>query len=83
MRTKKVRNPARLFDPSENISVFVQTDTCQTCVRFEMCVNPSVILSVFYVGKSVDVCVDGHVSDMCVLRDVRTSISDSVGIVRR
>ena len=39
-------NPARLFDPSENPSVFVQTDTCLTCVRFGMCVSPSVIPSV-------------------------------------
>ena len=65
---KKFENPARLFDPS----VFVQTDTCQICVRFGMCVN----LSVFNVGKAVGICADGHVSDMRALRDVCKFIGD-------
>jgi hypothetical protein len=52
MRTKKIKNPAKLFDPSalpsEMSSVFVQTDTCQTCVRQP--VGDSIGMSV---GKSV------------------------------
>jgi hypothetical protein len=35
---KKIENPARIFDPSENSSVLVLTDTCLTCVGFGMCV---------------------------------------------
>ena len=50
---KKFENPAKLFDPSENPSVFVQTDTRLTYVRFGMCVILSVIPSVFYVGNGV------------------------------
>ena len=57
---KKFENPARLFDPS----VFVQMDMCQTCLRFEMCVNPLVIPSVLDVGNAVGNRADGHVSDM-------------------
>jgi len=76
---KKFENPAKLFDPS----VFVQTDTCHTCVCFEMCVKPSVILSVLDVGNSVGICADEHVSDMRALHDVRKSVGDSAGIVRR
>jgi hypothetical protein len=36
-----------------------------------MCVNLSVIPSVYYVGNFVGICADGHVSDMRALRDVR------------
>ena len=61
----------------------MQTDTCQTCVRFGMCVNPSVIPSVLDVGKAVGICADGHMSDMRALRDVRKAVGDSVGILRR
>jgi hypothetical protein len=57
----------------------VQTDTCHTCVRFGMCVNPSV----FDVGNAIRICADGHVSDMPALRDVRESVGDSVDIGRR
>jgi hypothetical protein len=35
--------------------VFVQTDTCQTCVRFRMCVNPSVIPSVLDVCNAIGI----------------------------
>ena len=79
MRKTKFENPAKLFD----LSVFVQTDTCHTCVRFGMCVKPLVIPSVFDVGNSVGICADGHVSDMRAPRDVRKSVSDSVDSRRR
>jgi hypothetical protein len=80
MRTKKkFENPAKLFDPS----VFMQTDTCHTCVRFGMCVKPSVIPSVLDVRKSVGICADGHVSHMRALQDVRKAVGDFVGIGRR
>jgi hypothetical protein len=62
MRTKKFKNPARLFDLSANPSVFVQMDMCLTCVRFGMCVNPSVILSVFDIGQSIGICA----ADTCL-----------------
>jgi len=68
---KKFENPAKLFDPSKNPSVFVQTDTCHTCVHFGKCVNPSVIPLVIDVGTAVGMCADGHVSDVRALRDVR------------
>jgi hypothetical protein len=45
-----------------------------------MCVNLSVIPSVFDAGTAVGICADGHVSDMHALRDVREFIGDSVGI---
>jgi len=48
-----------------------------------MRVKPSVIPSVLDAGNSVGICADGHVSDMRALRDVRKSVGDSVGIVRR
>ena len=67
MHLKKFENPAKLFDPSKNPSVFVQTDTCHTCVHFGKCVNPSVFPSV----QDVGICADGHVSDMHALRDMR------------
>ena len=71
MHLKKFENPAKLFDPSKNPSVFVQTDTCHTCVHFGKCVNPSVIPLVIDVGTAVGMCADGHVSDVRALRDVR------------
>ena len=51
-------------------------DTCQTCVRFGMCVNSSV----FDAGTAVGICADGHMSDMRALRDVREFVGDFVGI---
>jgi hypothetical protein len=69
--------------PSAKPSVFVQTDTCQTCVRFGICDNLSVMPSVLDVGKAVGIQANRHVSYMRALRDVRQSVSDTVGIVRR
>jgi hypothetical protein len=76
---KKFENPAKLFDPSENPLVFVQTDTCNTCVRFGKCVKPSVITSVMDVGTAVGICTDGHVSYMRALRDMRNLLVLYVG----
>jgi hypothetical protein len=42
--------------------------------------TPSVIPSVFDVGKAVGIRADGHVSDMRALRDVRQSVGDSIDI---
>jgi len=67
-----------VFDTAKS-SVFVQTDTCQTCVRFEMCDNPSVLA----VGKAICIHIDGHVSYMRALRDVQQSVGDSVSIGRQ
>ena len=62
MRTKKVRKSRQTFrsvgNPSEMLSVMVQTDTCQTCAV------PSVMPSVWDVGNAVGDGADGHVSDM-------------------
>jgi hypothetical protein len=80
MRTKKkFENPAKIFDPS----VFVQTDTCHTCVCFGMRVKPSVIPLILDIGNSVNICADGHVSDMRAPRDVCKSVSDSIDTRRR
>ena len=32
------------------------------------------------VGNSVGICADGHMSDMCALRDVRKFVGKAVGI---
>jgi hypothetical protein len=48
-------------------------------VRFGKCVKPSVITSVMGVGIAVGICADGHVSDMCALRDVRNPLVFYVG----
>jgi hypothetical protein len=83
MRTKKGSKIRQTFDPSENPLVFVQTDTCHTCVRFGIRVKSSVIPSVLDIGNSIGICADEQVSYMHALRDVRKSVGDFVGIVRR
>ena len=74
---KKFENPARLFDPSENPSVFVQTDRCLTCVRFGMCIIPSV----FYVRKP-SVIVAQSRKCFATLCEIPTGCSPSVKVAQ-
>ena len=73
MQTKRVRKSRQTFQ-----SVGIRADGHVSDMR-----TSSVIPSVFDVGKAIGISADGHVSDMRAPRDVRKSVSDSVGSRRR
>ena len=76
MHTKRVRKSRQTFQ-SVGKSIGIRADGHVSDMR------TSVIPSVFDVGKAVGIRADGHVSDMRALRDVRKSVSDSAGMLRR
>jgi hypothetical protein len=62
MRTKKIKNPAKLFGPSAMPSVLnvgIRADGHVSGMR-----DPSVMPSVLNVGNAVGIHTDGHVSGM-------------------
>ena len=58
MRTQKNQKSRQTFRSISN-AVGIRADGHVSDMR-----DPSVMLSVYYVGKAVSICADGHVSDM-------------------
>jgi hypothetical protein len=81
MRTKKVRKSRQTFlsvgKAVRNV-VGNRADGHMSDMH-----KPSVIPSVFYVGKAVGIRADEHVSDIRALRDMRQSVGDSICNCRR